>query len=85
LNLSGAWHVPDELLHVRVFQPELRGTREDGDRPVPDVPGVVHLLVAHLHLGVLQPNGHIPVVNVQTALEHRASALQLANGLLPLD
>jgi len=48
--------------------PELVDPRQDGDGPVPDVAGVVHLPALHLHLGVLQPQRDVAVVHVQRSL-----------------
>ena len=56
-----------------LFVPELVDSREDGDGSVPDVAGVVHLPVLHLHLGVLQPQGDVSMVHVQRALVNGAS------------
>lgn len=44
-HLAGAGNVADQLLHVGVFEPELGGPGQNGHCTVPDVPGMVHLLV----------------------------------------
>ena len=62
----------EHLLHVGVLVPELVGPGEDGDGAVPEVPRVVHLLVPHLHLCVLQPQTDVPMVHVQCSLIHRS-------------
>ena len=53
--------------------PKLVDTGQDGDGPVPDVAGVVHLSVLHLHLGIFQPESDVPVVHIQSALVYRTS------------
>lgn len=55
------------------FVPELVDSWEDGDRSVPDVAGVVHLAALHLHLGVLQPQSDVAVVDVQRSLVNGTS------------
>lgn len=56
------------------FLPELVDSREDGDGSVPDVAGVVHLAALHLHLGVLQPQGDVAVVDIQSSFVDGASS-----------
>lgn len=51
-----------------MFVPELVDSWEDGDGSVPDVAGVVHLPALHLHLGVLQPQCDVAVIDVQRSL-----------------
>lgn len=48
--------------------PELVDPGQGGDGPVPDVAGVVDLAVLHLHLGIFQPEGDVPVVHIQGTL-----------------
>lgn len=55
------------------FVPELVDAWQDGDGSVPDVAGVVHLTALHLHLGVLQPQGDVSMVDVQRSLVNGAS------------
>ena len=59
-----------------VCVPELVDAGQNGDGSVPDVAGVVHLAVLHLHLGVLQPEGDVAVVHVQRTLIYRARPAQ---------
>ena len=75
--------VLDHLLHERVLVPELVDARQDRRRAVPDVARVIHKLVPHLHLRVLEPQALAPVVDVETALEDGPRALELLLGLLP--
>lgn len=56
-----------------LFVPELVDSREDGDGSVPDVAGVVHLPVLHLHLGILQPQSDVSVVHIQRSLVNGTS------------
>merc|ERR1719195_792937 len=51
---AAARYVAEHLLHVGVLVPELVSSGQDGDGSIPEVPRVVHLLVPHLHLGILQ-------------------------------
>ncbi len=48
--------------------PKLSNARQKGDRTIPDVSRVVDVLVAHLHLGVLDPQRGISVVLIQSSL-----------------
>lgn len=54
--------------HCLATVPELVHPRQGSDGPVPDVPGVVDLAVLHLHLGIFQPEGDVPVVHIQSTL-----------------
>lgn len=51
--------------------PELVGSWEDGDSSIPDVACVVNLAVFHLHLGILQPQCHVSMLDVQRSLVNR--------------
>lgn len=53
--------------------PELVDSWEDGDGSVPDVAGMVHLAALHLHLGILQPQSDVAVIDVQCTLVYRTS------------
>ena len=64
-------HEPPAGRHI----PELVDSRQDGDGAVPDVAGVVHLAALHLHLGVLQPQSDVAVVDVQRSLVNGTSPL----------
>ncbi len=55
------------------FVPELVDSWEDGDGSVPDVAGVVHLAALHLHLGILQPQSDVAVIDVQRSLVNGTS------------
>ena len=83
-DLPAARDVSQHLLHVRVFVPELVGTRQNGGCAVEQVSSVVYLLVSHLHLGVLEPDGYGAVVHVQRAFPNGASADDLLLRLFPL-
>ena len=54
------------------------------DGAVPDVTRVVHEAVAHLHLGILEPEGDAVVVDVQRSLPYTARSPEVLLGLLPL-
>ena len=54
-DISGLQVISYQFFHVGVFEPELVLPREVVDRPFPHVPRMVHELVLHLHLCVLQP------------------------------
>lgn len=64
-------HVPQHLLHVDVLIPELVDPGEQRHGAVPHVARVVHKLVLHLHLGVLEPQGQAAVVHLQSTLPDR--------------
>ena len=70
ITLNPTWNIVEHLLHVGVLVPELVGAGQDGHPSVPQVPGVVNLLVPHLALGVLQPQTDVAVVNIQSSLVH---------------
>ncbi len=60
--------VVEHLLHVGVLVPELIGPGQDRDGAVPQVSCVVHLLVSHLHLRVLEPQSDVSMIHVQCSL-----------------
>lgn len=74
---------PQHLLHVRVPVPERVHAGQQRHGPVPDVARVRDKPVAHLHLGVLDPRGHVAVVDLEGALPHGARAPKVALRLLP--
>jgi len=59
-----AREVAHHLLHVHVLEPELLDARHQRDGAVPHVARRVDVPVAHLHLGVLQPERRVAVVDV---------------------
>lgn len=48
--------------------PELADSGQDCDGSVPDVAGVVHLPILHLHLCILEPQCDASVVHIQRTL-----------------
>jgi len=61
--------VAKHLLHVSVLVPELVDSRQVLDGPLPHVAGVVHVLVLHLHLCVLQPQSDVLEIDFEGAFE----------------
>ena len=66
------------------FGPNLVNSGEDGDGPIPDVPGMVHVPVLDLHLRVLDEEHSGAAVHVQGTLEHRACAVEFILTVFPL-
>lgn len=56
-----------------LFVPELVDSWEDGDGSVPDVASVIHLPALHLHLGILQPQSDVAVIDVERSLVNGTS------------
>ena len=71
-------NVPQHLLHVNVLEPELVESRHESHRTVPDVPRRVDVTVAHLHLGVLEPDVGVAVVDIDRSLIDRAAPVKVA-------
>mmetsp|Transcript_97219 Transcript_97219/g.299705 ORF Transcript_97219/g.299705 Transcript_97219/m.299705 type:complete len:312 (-) Transcript_97219:149-1084(-) len=73
-----------ELLHVRVFVPELVHPGQQLRDPVEEIAGMVYKLVLHLHLEVFQPNADILVLHMQGPFEDGPSPAKLLLRRLPL-
>mmetsp|Transcript_25576 Transcript_25576/g.73867 ORF Transcript_25576/g.73867 Transcript_25576/m.73867 type:complete len:495 (-) Transcript_25576:105-1589(-) len=76
--------VPEQLFHVRILVPELVHPRQQLRDAVEEVPRVVHELVLHLHLQVLEPDADVLVLHVQRPLEDGPRAAEFLLGRLPL-
>ncbi|XP_059462376.1 receptor-like protein EIX2 [Corylus avellana] len=83
-HLPGSSDVAEHLLHVDVLVLELVHSRQVIHRAVPDVAHVVDELVLHLHLGVLEPQCVVPIVDLKHSLPHVAREVEVFLRLLPL-
>ena len=63
-----ARHVAQHLLHVDELEPKLVDARHERDGAVPHVARGVDVPVAHLHLGILEPERRVAVVHADGTL-----------------
>lgn len=81
---SSALHLTQHLLHQRILVPKLVNTWHVLAGPFPDITRRVDKLVAHLHLSVLEPEGHMLKVHCYCALEDRSCPDKFTYASFPL-
>ena len=76
--------IAQHLFHVGVLVPKFVDARQQRDCTVPDVAGVIHKLVFHLHVGVTDKDARVVCVDIQGSLEHRAGSVEVMVRRFPL-
>jgi len=69
-NLPYSVVVAKHLFHQSILIPKLINSRLVLASPLPNIPSTVNMLVAHLHIGILQPECHMLEVNGNRSLKH---------------
>ena len=82
-NIPRAFVISDHFLHVGILVPEMLLQGHQTTSPFPDIPGVVNKFVLHLHVGVLQPQGNMLIINVECSFVNGPGSCEFLQIFLP--